>query len=143
MTSINFDDIAEKDIISIAKSESGNTVRVLVSKKQAEGVVTSVTKREGRFAAVIDNTEYLCGRNELYDKLKSGKRVKVYLNVFSYIYGVEESDSDEIMAFIIKIMKADEPEDNVIFKALNESGEIKNYASAKNCLLYTSDAADD
>lgn len=135
MTSIDFDDIAEKDIISIAKSESGNTVRVLVSKKQAEGTVTSVTKREGCFAAVIDNTEYLCRRNELYDKLKSGNRVKVHLNVFSYIYDVEENSSDEIMAFIIKIMKADEPEDNVIFKALNENGEIKNYASAKKITI--------
>ncbi len=145
----SFSDIAVGDVLSVAKSDDGQIMDILVSLDIIEGSVSSVGKRDGRMFFEIDGQDYYmtndyfnyvtdgdpsCAVGDL--KVKIGKNYEFKLDAFGEIAysDVVVGDDSGMFGFIIKTGVTEGADASVVAEIYSD-GYIDRYSFADSIKL--------
>lgn len=145
---LEFEDISEGDVLSIAMSDSGNArqcATVIDSQESVDGEVTSIGVKDGRYVFYIDGEKYeLTGVyfNYITDglglakpvadlKVKIGSVGEFYLDAFGYIaYDELEGVSGDAMFGLLRAVAPGKGADTSLKMKVFVDGEFLEYTIA-------------
>lgn len=144
-----FSDIAVGDVLSVAKSDDGQIMDILVSLDLVEGAISSVGKKDGRMFFEIDGEDYYmtsdyfnyvtsgdpnCAVGDL--KVKIGKNYEFKLDAFGQIAysDVLVGDDTGVFGFIIKTGVTEGADARVVAEIYSD-GYIDRYSFADSIKL--------
>ncbi len=118
---IDIGELEENDIASVAASEDGMVVYIIISNETLTGTVTEIS--DDKYA--IDSmayplSEYYCGKT-----IEVGKEGTFYLNAFGYIVYSEYSTTASDYAFLIAKEYEDGISQKLTVKILTTAGKIE------------------
>nr|QGT51254.1 hypothetical protein Firmicute1046_3300 [uncultured Firmicutes bacterium] len=118
---VDIDELAENDIVSIAESEDGMLVKMIVSNETLTGTVTAVTK--DKYA--VDSMAYPVSAYYAGKELDLGKEGTFYLDVFGYIVFAEYDSVSRDYAFLLARGLEDGLSAKLKMKLLTMAGQIE------------------
>ncbi len=121
----DFSSIDEKNVLSIARSMSGETLSVLLSTQTVSGKIQRIAKNGSYTTIVVNDNEYKCFREQTAAKLQAGATAELYLDAFSCVYDSKAISGDGTLAYVINMAEIDTGLDHVLrFKLLTEDGTV-------------------
>lgn len=117
---VDIDELAENDIVSIAASEDGLFVNIIVSNEVLTGTVTEVS--DDKYA--VDDMAYPVSEYYSGKKLEVGKEGTFYLDAFGYIVYAEYTSTSRNYAFLLAKAYNDSISPTLRMKLLTVNGEI-------------------
>ena len=139
-TRMEYSDIQQGHVLSVAKSLNGKRIKILVSSEQISGTVTAMGKQDNTWMLTIAEKEYpveksytaLSVENEAYRNslISQGKTLLFKVDSFGNIVYIADQSSNLKSGYIIKGYY-DENADAAYIKLLTEEGGIDRFELAQ------------
>ena len=129
---IDFEDIEEKNVISVVKSEDSNFLRGVLCKDIVMGEISGSRIEDGvQIIAMGDNEYVVCSTYTKYKAVPAvGTNVTVYFDYMGMVAGIEASTASAGYAFLMKTW-VDDTQEEAWVKMLTEDGTKDNYKLAE------------
>lgn len=114
-------DLEENDIVSIAQSEDGKLIEIIVSNETMNGTITMVT--DDKYA--VDGMSYPVSPYYSGKKLDLGKQGTFYFDIFGEIVYADYTSAGKEYAYLLAKAYRNELTPVLIFKILTMSGKVE------------------
>ena len=130
-----YDEVKEKDIISVALSADKRVMRGVISSKTAKGRLSQLGKKDGEIVATVDGVEYELANDNISGFPSVGENVTLSLDFCGKVADiVSEAASESRYAFIMK-KYLDETDDRYYLKLLLPDGSKKDFIIAEKVTI--------
>lgn len=124
-------DLEENDIVSIAQSEDGMLIDIIVSNETMNGTITMVT--DDKYA--VDGMSYPVSPYYSGKKLDLGKQGTFYFDIFGEIVYADYTSAGQEYAYLLAKAYRNELTPVLIFKILTMSGKVEERQVAQRAEL--------
>jgi len=128
---VNFEELKERDVISVARSMDEKVVRGVLCATTVTGILKQVTDDYGKTVININGTEYASANANIKNIPAIGSTVTAYLDFLGKIADVvADSATSSAYAFVMR-KYYDETEEEHVLKLLMADGIKKDYKLAR------------
>ena len=119
---ISFSDINIGDVVSIFRAYDGNSVKAVVSSGAIDGIVESVSFKDGMPYVVMKDKEYEFFDAAAIKDLNPGDAVKLYIDFNGYIADAAIDGGGETMAYVVGAAYRNTLDQELNLKLLTKAG---------------------